>query len=158
MYKRQVQGLGDVPGVSLVAFQASVANGKDSSLRFRLTAGSSDFGELAFSVTDSEAFAPYIDHIRNFSFTVALIMEERQQRRVIEGHRSLLEHQVAERTSELAKERDLVKRYLDVAGVMPVSYTHLDVYKRQGEWAAPAQRIASTRIPLTPAIEIPPLR
>nr|WP_281193185.1 EAL domain-containing protein [Candidatus Accumulibacter aalborgensis] len=45
-------------------------------------------------------------------------MEERQQRRVIEGHRSLLEHQVAERTSELAKERDLVKRYLDVAGVM----------------------------------------
>ena len=70
-----VQGLGDVPGVSLVAFQASVANGKDSSLRFRLTAGSSDFGELAFSVTDSEAFAPYIDHIRNFSFTVALIMD-----------------------------------------------------------------------------------
>ena len=113
-----MQGLGDVPGVSLVSFQASIANGDDSSLRFRLTAGSSDFGELAFSVADSEAIAPYIDHIRNFSFMLALIMEERQQRRVIEGHQSLLEHQVAERTTELANERDLVKRYLDVAGVM----------------------------------------
>ena len=114
-----VQGLADVPGVMGVQFLApSSADDKDATLRFRLACSARDHGELLFSVSDATAFAPYADHLRNFAFMLAVILEERQQRRTIDAQYQHLEQRVARRTAELARERDSAQRYLDIAGVM----------------------------------------
>jgi diguanylate cyclase (GGDEF)-like protein/PAS domain S-box-containing protein len=113
-----VQGLSDIPGVKSVRFSSMVKGGQEKALRYPLVSGPSRFGELILDVQEPEVFAPYADHIRNFVFMVGLILEERRQKRVIESHKHYLEQQVAERTNELAQQRDTAQRYLDVAGVM----------------------------------------
>jgi diguanylate cyclase (GGDEF)-like protein/PAS domain S-box-containing protein len=113
------QGLADVPGVMRVQFLAqSSADDGDATLRFRLACSAHEHGELVFSVSDATAFAPYADHLRNFAFMLAVILEERQQRRTIDAQYQHLEQRVARRTAELARERDSAQRYLDIAGVM----------------------------------------
>ncbi len=111
-----IKGLGDVPGVGRVVFDATPLD--KAPHRFRLAAGGKDYGTLDFSVKDAEAFAPYLDYIRNFAFMLAVILDERWQRRAIELHGQHLEQQVVERTADLAGERDTARRYLDIAGVM----------------------------------------
>ena len=39
-----------------------------------------------------------------------------------------------------------------IAGMMPVSYTHLDVYKRQGFWERPVLRKQTLRFQKTMSI------
>jgi PAS domain S-box-containing protein len=113
------QGLADIPGVMRVQFRAqSSADDEDATLRFRLACCAHELGELVFSVSDATAFAPYADHLRNFAFMLAVILEERRQRRIIDAQYQHLELRVAERTAELARERDSAQRYLDIAGVV----------------------------------------
>ncbi len=113
------QGLVDVPGVTRVQFMAQPsADGEDAALRFRLACSAREHGELLFTVSNATAFAPYADHLRNFAFMLAVILEERQQRRTIDAQYQHLEQRVARRTAELARERDSAQRYLDIAGVM----------------------------------------
>jgi diguanylate cyclase (GGDEF)-like protein/PAS domain S-box-containing protein len=113
------QGLTDIPGVMRVQFRAqSSADDEDATQHFRLACCAHELGELVFTVSDSTAFAPYADHLRNFAFMLAVILEERRQRRIIDAQYQHLELRVAERTGELARERDSAQRYLDIAGVM----------------------------------------
>ncbi|MCP5228085.1 EAL domain-containing protein [Accumulibacter sp.] len=112
------QGLVDIPGVTRVQFRTGVCADEEAALHFRLTCGASEHGELLFGVSDATAFAPYADHIRNFAFMLAVILEERSQRRTIDAQYRHLEQRVAKRTAELARERDTAQGYLDIAGVM----------------------------------------
>ncbi|WP_366522113.1 EAL domain-containing protein [Candidatus Accumulibacter sp. ACC003] len=112
------QGLADVPGVPHVQFRAEPSGDEDAALRFRLASSVGEHGELVFSVSDAMVFAPYADHIRNFAFMLAVILAERSQRRTIVAQYRHLEQRVAQRTGELARERDTAQRYLDIAGVM----------------------------------------
>ena len=111
-----LKGFEDVAGVGHVGFTTEPL--AEAPYRFRLAAGARDYGTLDFSVTDAEAFAPYLDYIRNFAFMLAVILDGRRQRQFVELHGRQLEQQVAERTAELAEERDTARRYLDIAGVM----------------------------------------
>jgi len=111
-----ISGLGDIPGVGQVALDTAPLG--ESPYRFHLTAGAEHYGALDFRVDDAPAFAPYLDHVHNFAFMLAVILDERRQRQVIEAHGRALEQQVAERTTELAGERDAARRYLDIARVM----------------------------------------
>ena len=101
-----IQGLSDIPGVVNIEFTAVSTGDQRGAHRYSLASGSSFDGELIVFVQDEEAFSPYADHVRNFVFMLELILEERRQRRVIENHKKHLEQQVAERTTELAQERD----------------------------------------------------
>ena len=113
-----IQGLSDIPGVASIEFSAVATVDQRGAHRYSLASGPHFDGELTFFVEDEAAFSLYADHVRNFAFMLELILEERRQRRVIENHKKHLEQQVAERTAELVQERDTVKRYLDIAGVM----------------------------------------
>ena len=53
-----------------------------------------------------QAFEPYIDHIRNFLFMLAIILDERRQRRILESREHELEYQIEIRNADLTRERD----------------------------------------------------
>ena len=101
-----VQGLSDIPGVERVMFDPGDVD--DDPLRFRLASRSSLFGQLSFRLSDESAFAPYVDHVRNFTVLLGVILEERRQRAEITRTKIYLEEQIAERTAELSHERDTV--------------------------------------------------
>ena len=99
------RGLRDLPGVADVSHAA--AGGEPAAppwVRFPLRAGQSEWGELLLNVSDPAAFAPYEAYLKNFCFTLTVILEERHQHRLIEQHRAELEQRVQERTRELAEE------------------------------------------------------
>jgi two-component sensor histidine kinase len=99
------RGLLDIPGVVKVQHSDAVQETTDLSIvRFPLVVGSSKYGELWFKVFDPPAFAPYEDYLNNFCFTVAVILEERSQRRLNEQHQIELEHHIQERTQRLRQE------------------------------------------------------
>ncbi|MBL0208901.1 MAG: EAL domain-containing protein [Propionivibrio sp.] len=112
-----IEGLSDIPGVGLVEFHAEPSESPTPGC-FRIASGSTILGELAFKVTYMGAFEPYVDHIRNFLFMLAIILDERRQRQLLQSREHELERQVEERSADLSKERDSAKRYLDIAGVM----------------------------------------
>jgi PAS domain S-box-containing protein len=116
-----VQGLADIPGIDNVAFHPEGGTNRANALpltRLPLETHGASFGELSFLVTDKAAFAPYAEYLHNFTFMLALILEERGQRRIIENHKKQLEQQVAQRSAELTRERDAANRYLNIADVM----------------------------------------
>ena len=113
-----IQGLSDIPGVASVEFNEADNPVSENSYRYSLTLGASFYGQLIFVVKDENAFAPYTDHVRNFVFMLEVILDGRRQRRIVEDHKVYLEQQVLERTAELAKQRDIARQYLDIAGVM----------------------------------------
>src|SRR3972149_31109 len=99
------RGLMDIPGVAAVSYSGVPQENLDPSLaRFPLTVSSSSYGELLLRVSDPLAFAPYEDYLKNFSFMVAVILEERSQRRLNELHQSELEQHIQERTQQLRGE------------------------------------------------------
>ena len=113
-----LEGLSDIPGVGLVEFHAGSSSPDNAPERFLLACGPSVLGELVFQVKYMGAFEPYVDHIRNFLFMLAIILDERRQRRVLEFHEHELEQQIEVRNADLTRERDTAQRYLDIAGVM----------------------------------------
>jgi diguanylate cyclase (GGDEF)-like protein/PAS domain S-box-containing protein len=112
------KGLSDIPGVEEVEFSPEITHEDDGFQHIHLTSGPNFYGELNFKVSDAGRFANYSDHIGNFCFMLAIILDERQQRRIIRHHKEHLEQEVVSRTRELALERDTVRRYLDIARVM----------------------------------------
>lgn len=96
-------GLADVPGVSKVELHEFSTD--KPPFGFPLVARSVNYGTLEFSVANAADFTPYLDHIRNFAFMLAVILDERRQRQVIERHGQQLERQVMQRTFELEQHR-----------------------------------------------------
>ncbi len=119
-----LEGLTDIPGIRRVTFTAETITSHSSLGRFPLMAGRGSHGSLLFEVAEPHLFAPYTEPLRNFAFMLAVILEERQQRKAIENHHTYLEQEVALRTAELARERDTAQSYLDIARVMLMALDH----------------------------------
>ena len=86
-----------------------------STVRIPLLVGQTPRGELLFAVSDPQAFAPYLDYLNNFFFMLAVILEERSQRRQNHLFQSKLEDHVQERTRQLLKtiaEREEIEKSL----------------------------------------------
>ncbi len=99
------RGLADLPGVAGASHDPAVEEAADAALqRFSLQVGASRWGELVVRVSDPVAFDPYKPYLNNFAFMVAVILEERRQRRLNEEHQAFLEQRVQERTSQMLAE------------------------------------------------------
>jgi PAS domain S-box-containing protein len=99
------RGLGDLPGVSAVHYSNTSQGGaRDSEVVVPLTLKGTRRGEVRFTVADPESFAPYTEYIENFCFMLAVILEERGQRKLINSYANELESRVAERTRLLSQE------------------------------------------------------
>jgi PAS domain S-box-containing protein len=106
------RGLADIPGVWSVTHDPASREagwlstpgqdgGRHSSRIFPLRAGQSGHGALALAVSDGELLEPYVAYLNNFCFMLAVILEERGQRRLIETHKAWLEERMEERSAEL---------------------------------------------------------
>ncbi|MBK9991498.1 MAG: response regulator [Verrucomicrobia bacterium] len=99
------RGLADLPGVAEAYHSTTANHTADATLiQFSLQAGASNWGDLVVKVSDRAAFSPYEDYLRNFIFMVAVILQERQQRRLNEDHNAQLEQRVQDRTRQLTSE------------------------------------------------------
>jgi PAS domain S-box-containing protein len=99
------RGLTDVPGVARAEYSPSPSESLPASVtRLSISAGSFSKGELLLTVTDPEAFAPYLEYLQNFSFMLGVIFEERRQRDLVESHKKHLEERVLERTLQLREQ------------------------------------------------------
>ncbi len=79
------RALTDIPGVAGANYPVVPKEIPDASLvRFPLHAGHSNLGEILIKVADPLAFAPYESYLKNFCYMVAVILEERYQRRLNE--------------------------------------------------------------------------
>jgi signal transduction histidine kinase len=76
------RGLLDIPGVTGVHYHETPQEQADSStVRIPLFIGETYQGVLSFTIDAPEVFAPYWDYLRNFCYVLAVILEERRQRR-----------------------------------------------------------------------------
>ncbi len=99
------RGLADLPGVAGTSHDPAGGEAAEAaSQRFPLQVGSAYWGDLLVRVSDEAAFAPYRSYLNNFVFMVAVILEERRQRRLNEEHQALLEQRVLDRTRQLTTE------------------------------------------------------
>ena len=99
------RGLADLPGIAVARHgEPAECDAGDVLHRLPLQVGSSDWGNLWVGVSDPEAFAPYEAYLKNFVFMVAVILEERRQRRLNEQHQAQLEQRVQDRTRQLTTE------------------------------------------------------
>ena len=99
------RGLTDIPGVAGANYSVIPKEITDASLvRLPLHVGHSNLGEILIKVADPLAFAPYESYLKNFCYMVAVILEERYQRRLNEEHKTQLEQRVQERTKQLNEE------------------------------------------------------
>ncbi len=105
MFSFVCRGLRDLPGVSEVRYvDASQEQTDKASIRIPLLIGEISRGELWFTLTDPDAFAPYLDYLKNFCFMLAVILEERRQRQQNKLFQSQLEGRIQERTRQLQEE------------------------------------------------------
>jgi PAS domain S-box-containing protein len=97
----------DTPGIAAVRYNAvSEARHDPHTIAIPLPAGKTDWGELLFTVSDREAFAPYHDYLASFCSMLTVILEERVSRRQSEQYRLHLKQMVLERTRQLQKRID----------------------------------------------------
>jgi PAS domain-containing protein len=96
------RGLEDIPGVLSVRYApATDTEAVANTVRLPLAVGASRLGDLVFELSDPAAFAPYRDYLNNFSFMMAVILEERSQRQQNQDYQHRLEKMVEDRTSRL---------------------------------------------------------
>ncbi len=125
------RGLTDLPGVAEASIAASREEITDASLRrFPFQVGPVHLGELLLKVADPAAFAPYEAYLKNFCFMMAVILEERRQRQLLEEQEVQLERRVQERTRELeaanAARRESEAHFRLFYEHSPVPYQSLD--------------------------------
>lgn len=95
-------GLKDIPGLDEARMSLGVfGEAPHGFTRFPIGLGSKSIGSLLVAIGDESAIAPYLPYLENFCFMLAVIIEEREQRKQIESHRQELEKKVDERTQEL---------------------------------------------------------
>lgn len=99
------QGLSELPGVCGAAFlRDSETAAHSGRRRFPLRVGDRRLhGVIELEIADLDALSPYLGYLENFCSTLALILEERDQRHRIQEQQQVLEQRVAERTRALAQ-------------------------------------------------------
>jgi two-component system cell cycle sensor histidine kinase/response regulator CckA len=99
------RGLSDLPGVAGASHAAAgTETAEPATVRFPLRTGQSRWGELLLKVADPAAFTPYAEYLQNFCAMLAVILEERHQRRLNKQHEDQLEQRVQRRTKKLTEE------------------------------------------------------
>jgi PAS domain S-box-containing protein len=99
------RGLVDLPGVQAAGWAtAAPPDESPNGVHLPLRVGGAYHGELLLTLSDRMAFEPYRQYLQNFAFIVAVILEERRQRRLNEEHQAELEQRVLERTRQLDNE------------------------------------------------------
>jgi PAS domain S-box-containing protein len=105
MFSFVCRGLLDIPGVIRVRYSDTAQErGDASTVQIPLILDETCRGEMLITVEDQEAFAPYADYVKNFCYMLAVILEERAQRRQNELFQSQLEARVQERTRQLEEQ------------------------------------------------------
>ncbi len=103
-------GLSEIPGVVAVQDSESSPSIEQTAaaplptVRLPLSVGNSIHGEIRLSLSDPLAFAPYETYLQHFCYMVAMILEERAQRRINELHQDILEQHIQQRTQQLRQE------------------------------------------------------
>lgn len=103
------KGLLDIPGISKVTYFDHIPVDVDNSSsqeKFPIQLGNSYFGELVVTISDVELYKPYKDYLKNFIFMIGVVLEERNQRKLNEEHKQVLEQRIQERTQELYNEKE----------------------------------------------------
>ncbi len=106
------RGLAAVPGVARIGYRSIPEDTAEPPPKdtpqlvrhFPLRVKEADYGELWVAVGDPPRFEPYVPYLENLGFMLAVIFEERRQRRLIQDHGLELEQRVRERTRQLEKE------------------------------------------------------
>jgi len=98
------RGLAEMPGVRAVEWRTDPVAGKGTARVFPIRVGSSLKGELFFHVSDAASFLPYEPYLSNFCFMLAVVLEERRQRLLLQRERAELEQRMEERTGELTRQ------------------------------------------------------
>lgn len=106
------RGLAAVPGTARIGYRsipedAAEPPPEDPSQQVRhfpLRMKEAEYGELWIQVADPQRFEPYVPYLENLSFMLAVIFEERRQRRLIQDYGQRLEQRVRERTQQLEME------------------------------------------------------
>ena len=98
------RGLTDVPGVAEVRYSKELSTTPDVCVTcLPLKRGNSTYGELQLTLADPAAFAPYKSYLENFNAMLTILLEERNQRRLIEAHQLQLEQRIQERTAAISE-------------------------------------------------------
>ena len=104
------RGLLEVPGVNNVEYRIDneglierrpSTKNQESLQGFMIKSEGYDHGELLVDVSDEVSFSPYIPFIKNLVNMLAVIFEERRQKRLNKALLTELEQRVYERTKEL---------------------------------------------------------
>ena len=99
------KGLVDVPGVQYIEWQDDASVDHDeTTVILPIKVENAPARQLLLHLSDRQAFEPYLEYIKNFSFMLTVLLEERNQRRINESHQKNLERRIAERTRDLEKE------------------------------------------------------
>ncbi len=150
------RGLEDIPGVSSVRHvrpdgDSSVPPLDESvEVSFPIRLSARDHGSLVVRTVNRAAFEPYAPHVSNLCFMVAIILEERQLRRLHEEHQRELEQRVLERTELLSREigvrkaaearaeaqRQRAERYLEVTEALIIETDRNAVIEVINEYGA----------------------
>jgi PAS domain S-box-containing protein len=112
------RGLAAVPGTARIGYRAISGEAAGEAppkhpravRHFPIYVKDAEYGELWIEVVDALAFEPYAPYIENLSFMLAVILEERRQRHLIQMHGLELERRVHERTEQLQKEIEIRAR------------------------------------------------
>jgi PAS domain S-box-containing protein len=126
-------GLEELPGINKVSINSEQTQQdlkREPYQYFPIIQNYACYGEIAFDVRDPHLFNPYIEYISNFTFMLAVILEERKQRQIIEIHKKELEIKVNERTLELQIEKENLfesqRRYNDLLSNVALLSVMLD--------------------------------
>lgn len=99
------KGLLDMPGVrSVEIVRSDTTWNSHTAYSFPVQVESGPTQQLVFNLSDSAAFRPYREYLKNFCFMLSILLEERNQRRINQSHQRNLEKRVAERTRALEHE------------------------------------------------------
>ncbi len=100
-------GLHELPGVAQARFEdhlPKTEEKKEASTSIALLTGDHHHGHIVLTLADEELFEPYRPYAQNLGFTLAVSLEERRKRKIIEDHRRNLEKRVEEKTQAWIRE------------------------------------------------------
>lgn len=101
------RGIEHVPGVSRAWHSGApddAAGLAPDPRHFPIHLGTMSHGEIVVHLADQARFDAYAPHITNLAFMLAVMLEERRQRRLGESHERELERRVEARTLQLTEE------------------------------------------------------